>query len=191
MMMTEYISTIFKDLQLTAEEKELTEQLFTEVTYKKGEVILHTNEKVLYQYYVLKGCIRTYFMDSKGKEHTIQYAIQDWWISDYIGYFSESESVLTIECITEATVLKVAKKELDNIYEKVPKIEHFFRKKLERSTVRFQKRILNNLALSAKERYQLFLQTYPNIEQQIKNYHLASYLGITTESLSRIRKETC
>ncbi|WP_299001677.1 Crp/Fnr family transcriptional regulator [uncultured Tenacibaculum sp.] len=183
------VSNVFKDLQLENEELKVVESIFSEVTYKKGDTILHTNEKVYYQYYVVKGCLRTFFMDAKGKEHTIQFAINDWWISDYIGYFSESESVLSIECITDATVLKVAKSDLDSIYEKVPKIEHFFRKKLERSTVRFQKRILNNLVLSAKERYHLFLQTYPNIEQQIKNYHLASYLGITTESLSRIRKE--
>ena len=188
--MNKNINNIFKNLQLTNEELKIVENIFSEVTYKKGDIILHSNEKVYYQYYVVKGCLRTFFMDVKGKEHTIQFAIHDWWISDYIGYFSESESVLTIECITDAIVLKVAKKDLEGIYEQVPQIEHFYRKKLERSTVRFQKRILNNLVLSAKERYHVFLQTYPNIEQQIKNYHLASYLGITTESLSRIRKGT-
>jgi CRP-like cAMP-binding protein len=78
---------------------------------------------------------------------------------------------------------------MDILMESLPEVTNFYRKKLERATVRFQKRILYNLAYTAKERYLQFLKQYPNIEQQIKNYHLASYLGITTESLSRIRKE--
>ncbi len=187
--MKTFIKNIFFDIDLSVNELKEVAAIFHETKHKKGDVLLDIEDNVRYQFYVVEGCLRTFFLDEKCKEHTVQFAVKDWWISDYIGYFSESKSILTIECITDSIVLKVSKRNLEDIYKKVPKIECFYRKKLEKATVRFQKRILNNLALSAKERYEIFLKTYPNIEQIIKNYHLASYLGITTESLSRIRKE--
>ena len=180
---------VFKGLEISNEEIESIQESFTKVTFKKGDTILRSNEDVKYQYYVLSGCLRAFFIDEKGKEHTVQFAVNDWWISDYIGYFSETKSVLTIECIEEAVLLRVSKKSIENTYNQIPKIERFFRKKMERSFVSFQKRILANLSQSAKERYLSFIETYPNIEQHVKNYHIASFLGITTESLSRIRKE--
>lgn len=183
------ILEIFKGITLTKQETDRMENTFKKVHFKKGDIVLHTNETVTHQYYVYSGCLRTYFIDPQGKEHTIQFAIKDWWISDYIGYFSETKSVLTIACIEDATLLKIAKKDIEKTYDQIPKIERFFRKKMERSFVSFQKRILANLSQSAKERYINFTKAYPNIEQQVKNYHIASYLGITTESLSRIRKE--
>ena len=183
------LSVVFKGLEISSQEIKSIEDSFTKVIFKKGAIVLRNNEDVKYQYYVLSGCLRAFFIDEKGKEHTVQFAVNDWWISDYIGYFSETKSVLTIECIEESVLLRVSKKNIEDTYNQLPKIERFFRKKMERSFVSFQKRILANLSQSAKERYQNFIKTYPNIEQHVKNYHIASFLGITTESLSRIRKE--
>lgn len=183
------LSLVFKELAISDEEIISIQGGFKKVTFKKGAVVLRNNEDVMYQYYVLSGCLRAFFIDNKGKEHTVQFAVNDWWISDYIGYFSETKSVLTIACIEDAILLRVSKKNIEQTYDQIPKIERFFRKKMERSFVSFQKRIIANLSQSAKERYQNFIKTYPNIEQHVKNYHIASFLGITTESLSRIRKE--
>jgi CRP-like cAMP-binding protein len=138
---------------------------------------------------VSDGCLRTFYIDRDAKEHTLQFAIKDWWISDYTSYFANTKSILSIECIQDATIYKISKKNIESLYIEIPKLETFFRKKLEGAFASFQKRILSSLSQSAKERYASFTQTYPNIEQQVKNYHIASYLGITTESLSRIRKE--
>jgi len=96
---------------------------------------------------------------------------------------------MTIECIQDANLYEISKKDIDILFLKVPKLETFFRKKMEKAFSSFQKRILSSLSQSAKERYVTFIRTYPNIEKTVKNYHIASYLGITTESLSRIRKE--
>jgi len=178
-----------KELSFTKEDIDFIEHRYKKVTFKKGETVLHVDEKVDYQYFVSDGCLRTYLISKPGKEHTIQFAIKDWWISDYIAYFSETNAVLNIECIKDATLYKICRNDVEEIYTRFPKIEHFIRKKLERSFMSFQKRILANLSQSAKERYINFTQDYPNIEQYLKNYHIASYLGITTESLSRIRKE--
>ncbi|WP_271782384.1 Crp/Fnr family transcriptional regulator [Aquimarina algiphila] len=165
------------------------ENTFERVILTKGEIVLKAGERVTDQYYVYDGCLRTFFIDKAGKEHTIQFAIQDWWISDYIAFFIGEKAVLNIECIQNAILYKISKKNIEKTYDRIPKVERFFRKKMEKSFASFQKRILANLAQSAKERYVNFISTYPNIEQHIKNYHIASYLGITTESLSRIRKE--
>jgi CRP-like cAMP-binding protein len=177
------------DLSFTNEEINFIGRKYEKATFKKGEIVLRANEKVDHQFFVFDGCLRTYLISKTGKEHTIQFAIKGWWISDYIGYFSEKKSILFIECIEDATLFKISRDDVEEIYTKIPKVEHFIRKKLERSFVSFQKRILANLSQSAKERYLSFTKDYPNIEQYLKNYHIASYLGITTESLSRIRKE--
>ena len=94
-----------------------------------------------------------------------------------------------IETIQDATLYKISRKNMEGLFLEIPQLETFFRKKMEKAFTSFQKRILSSLAQSAKERYLTFISTYPNIEQSVKNYHIASYLGITTESLSRIRKE--
>lgn len=176
-------------LSFTKEDIDFIERRYKKVSFKKGDIVLSCNEKVDYQYFVSAGCLRTYLISKPGKEHTIQFAIKGWWISDYIGYFSETNAVLNIECIEDATLYKISRSCVSEIYNQVPKTERFIRKKLERAFVHFQKRILANLSQSAKERYLSFTHNYPNIEQYVKNYHIASYLGITTESLSRIRKE--
>ena len=96
---------------------------------------------------------------------------------------------MSIEVIQNAILYRITDQDKEYLYSKIPKIEHFFRRKLERAFAAFQKRILASLSQTAKERYIHFISTYPDIEKHLKNYHIASYLGITTESLSRIRKE--
>lgn len=186
---TSIITKIFKESTFTEEEKDFILPKFRKVELKKGEIILQENERVYDQYFVLEGCLRTYFIDASGKEHTLQFAISDWWISDYTAFFTTTKAILNIECIKDATVYKISRKNIEDLYETFPPLERLFRKKLEKAFASFQKRILSNLAQSAQERYLNFIKNYPNIEQHIKNYHIASYLGMTTESLSRIRKK--
>lgn len=182
------VQGIFKDVNLSDAEADLVAAKLKKLTIPKGRIILSAGEPVPYQYYVSSGCLRTYFLDNSGKEHTIQFAVKDWWISDYTAFFTGGHSILYIECIQDAEIYQLSKESMEKLYKEVQVIETFFRIKMERFFASFQKRILSDLAMSAKDKYDKFLTTYPQIEQSIKNYHLASYLGITTESLSRIRK---
>lgn len=184
-----FLLEIFQDLFFSPKQEKTIASKFEKLTLKKGTLLLKTNEIVHNQYYVYNGCLRTYFIDPYGKEHTIQFAIKDWWISDYTAFFSTEKAIMNIEVIKDATLYKISKKNIDTLYQDVPILETFFRKKMERAFGGFQKRIVASLALSAKERYISFINTYPNIQKSVKNYHIASYLGVTTESLSRIRKE--
>jgi CRP-like cAMP-binding protein len=183
------ISDIFKDISFSQEEIVKIESKFKKIILKKKEVVLETGNTVHYQYYISSGCLRTYFVDNSGKEHTVQFAIKDWWISDYTAFFTTSKAVMTIDCIQAASVYKVSKIDMESLYPEIPQLETFFRQKMEMAFAGFQKRIIGNLSQSTKEKYTSFISTYPNIEQSVKNYHIASYLGVTTETLSRIRKE--
>lgn len=179
---------IFKNISLSKKEIDFINSKFEKISLTKGDVLLSSDTHVTNQYYVFSGCLRSFFVNSLGKDHTTQFAVKDWWISDYISFFSEEKSVMTIECLQDAKIYSLSRKDMNSLCEDIPKIETFFRNKMEKAFASFQKRILEYLSLTAKERYIKFITTYPEIEQCVKNYHIASYLGITTESLSRIRK---
>ena len=183
------IEDVFKGFSFTPAETTVVEGKFKTLHLKKGDTLLSAGQLVPYQYYVAEGCLRAYYIADTGKEFTLQFAVQDWWISDYTAFFAEGHAVLHIDCVYDAVVHQISKASMEQLYKEVPQIESFYRIKMERFFASFQRRILSDLALSAKEKYASFLKTYPNIEKHIKNYHLASYLGITTESLSRIRKD--
>jgi CRP-like cAMP-binding protein len=187
--MEESSATIFKGLELSKEDIKFLSKYWKREVFKKGSLIFDSEKKVVDQYYVLKGCLRAFFIDEEGKEHTIQFAVADWWITDYMSYFLDEKSVLTIEVIEDSILLRISKDDFEKVFDKIPVIERFIRKKLERFMAKSQKRTLLNLSQSAKERYINFTNVYPEIEQHVKNHHIASYLGIATQSLSRIRKE--
>lgn len=182
-------SDMFGNIAISEDEQLLLFNKFEKLKFKKGDSLLKIGEKVTHQYYVESGCLRTYYIDESGKEHTLQFAIHDWWISDYTAFFSEAKAILNIEILQDSVLYRVSKRDMDILFVEINAVETFFRKKMERAFASFQKRILANLSQSASERYLDFVENYPNIEQQVKNYHIASYLGITTETLSRIRKE--
>jgi CRP-like cAMP-binding protein len=153
----------------------------------KGEILIRQGDTVDRIFFVNDGCLRSYCIDKSGKEHTLQFAVKDWWISDYIGIHSNEPATLTVECLSDANIIEFDSKKINEIYTRFPEFEPFQRRNLERHIVSLQKRILNQLQLSAAERYDLFLAQYGDIEKYVPNYHIASYLGITQESLSRIR----
>ena len=176
-------------IPLSPEAEEYIHSIAKERMLKKGEVIIHEGQSVNKTFFVMQGSLRSYCLDKEGKAHTLQFAIKDWWISDFIAIYSNVPASLTVESITESTVVEFNTKKLNEIYGQFPELEAFQRKNLERHVVSLHKRILNQLQLTAAERYSLFLQQYPDMEKHIPNYHIASYLGITQQSLSRIRAD--
>ena len=187
--MRELITKIKSIIRLSKKAEEYLFSISTEKSLPKGEILVRQGLAVKKTYFVTDGCIRSYFIDKNGKEHTLQFAIKDWWISDFIAIYNKEIATLTVECITDSTIIEFSSRELDGIYSLFPEFEAFQRKNLERHVVSLHKRILNQLQLTAQERYDLFLKQYPDIEQYTPNYHIASYLGITQQSLSRIRAE--
>ena len=162
--------------------------IFKIQNYPKNHLLIQPDQPIEHQYFVMNGCLRTYLMDTSGKEHTMQFAVENWWVSDYLAYYKGGSSIFYVECLEECQLMKVRKTDLEEIFQSLPVIESYFRLQLENAFAAFQKRILSSLNLTAQERYSQFIQINPDIEQRVKNYQIASYLGITPESLSRLRK---
>ncbi|MDC1188749.1 Crp/Fnr family transcriptional regulator [Flavobacteriales bacterium] len=187
--MKDLINKIKSSIDLTSEAEEFIYSISKEKKFSKGEVLIREGQAVKKTFFVTNGCLRSFCIDKNGKEHTLLFAIKNWWISDYIAVHTDELATLTVECLTESSVIEFNAKELDGIHARFPEFESYQRHNLERHVVSLHKRILNQLQLSAPERYDLFLQQYPDIEQHTRNFHIASYLGITQQSLSRIRVE--
>ena len=187
--MEDLIHKIKSRLELRPEAEEFLYSISKETKRSKGEVLIREGQMVKKTFFVTSGCLRSYCIDKNGKEHTLLFAIKDWWISDYIAIHTDKLSTLTVECLTDSTIIEFNAKQLDQIHTLFPEFESYQRHNLERHVVSLQQRILNQLQLNASERYDLFLKQYPDIERHTRNYHIASFLGITQESLSRIRVE--
>ncbi len=187
--MEHFINKIKSSLDLTSEAEEFLYSISKEKTISKGEVLIRQGQTVKKTYFVSDGCLRSFCTDKSDKEHTLQFAIKDWWISDFIAIYNNELATLTVECIKESKVIEFNAYKLNNIYAQFPEFEAFQRKNLEQHVVSLHKRILNQLQLTARERYDLFVEQYKDIEQYTPNYNIASYLGITQQSLSRIRVE--
>lgn len=183
------IKKIKARLILCPEAEDFLYSISKEKTLPKGEVLIRQGQVVKNTFFVTAGCLRSYCTDKNGKEHTLLFAIKDWWISDYIAIHTDELATLTVECLTDSKVIEFNAKELDGIHSLFPEFEPYQRNNLERHVVSLHRRIMNQLQLSAAERYDLFLKQYPEIEQNTRNFHIASYLGITQQSLSRIRAE--
>ena len=176
--------------KISFEDFELCKPYFKVEFFKPHSLVVRAGTVVTKQYYVVQGCLRTFLPDDeKDREYTVQFAVEEWWASDFISYYSGAPSILNVECLEESILLSIQKADLTQLYQRVPALESFFLRKLENAFVAFQKRILSNLKNSAEDRYDDFLKQYPGLDQRVKNYQIASYLGITPESLSRIRKQ--
>lgn len=183
------ISKIKNAIDLSSDAEEHIHSIATERQVSKGDVLIQDGQMVNKTYFVMNGSLRSFCTDQEGKEHTLQFAIKDWWISDFTAIYNHVPASLTVECIADSTVIEFNARELEEIYDRFPEFEPYQRKNLERHIVSLNKRILNQMQLTALARYQLFLEQYPDIEQSISNYHIASYLGMTQQSLSRVRAE--
>ena len=155
---------------------------------KRRQFIVQPNHICTHQTYVLKGTFRSYFINSEGIDHTIQFAIDDWFISDFNSYINQSPASLFVEALADSTIQQIAYYEVENLCLDNPKFERFFRLVAQKSFAFAQRRVLSNLGKTAEERYLEFNSMYPLIVQKVPQYMLASYLGMSPEFLSKIRK---
>lgn len=180
---------IEKRVHLSQKEYALLDRFFTPKKIRKHQFLLQEGEVCRQLAFVHDGCLREYTVDRKGEEHTIQFAIRDWWISDLTSFLSGSPSTQNIDALQDADVLILDREARDRMLDAVPKMERFFRLLMENNYVAARRRITYSLSASAEERYLAFIKTYPALFEQVPQHHIASYLGITPQSLSRIRKE--
>lgn len=155
---------------------------------KRRQFIVQPNFICSHQTYVLKGAFRSYFVNDEGIDHTIQFAIEDWFISDFNSYINQTPASLFVEALEDSIVQQIAYEDVEKLCDENSKFERFFRLVAQKSFAYSQRRVLSNLGKSAEERYLEFQNLYPSIVQRVPQYALASYLGMSAEFLSKIRK---
>jgi len=178
-----------KKCPLSKEDILLMKKIFLSRTMKKGEFLVREGEVAKYAAFVCKGFLRSFIIDNKGKEHVIQFAPENWWISDKGPAANSNPSTLFIDCIEDSAVLLLDLPGHAALMENVPCYTESFRAGMQKRTDAKDKRIVHALAANAEERYNDFLETYHSISVRVPQHMLASYLGITPETLSRIRRK--
>ena len=179
-----------KYVSLRRDEFEVCESLFRYKKFRKHQYILQNGDISRHETFILSGCTRTYEVDDSGQEHIIQFGMETWWVGDLHSFLTNSPSRLNIDCLEDTEVLQILRTEMEKLYDKVPKLERFFRILIQKAYIASMDRIYSNLSKTAHERYQEFIEKYPLIEQRVPNHQIASYLGITPQSLSRIRSQS-
>ncbi|MBK7357661.1 MAG: Crp/Fnr family transcriptional regulator [Saprospiraceae bacterium] len=175
-------------LPLNEEEKSIVENVFKERSIKRRQFILQDGDICKHNTFIVEGCFRMYLVDNKGKEHNLLFAVENWWIGDIGSFYSNKPSRLYIEALENSVILQVKKEDQLKLFVDYPKFNRIFRVLAENAVVSLQNRILQNISSTAEERYLEFLQRYPHFFNRISNVQIASYLGVTPEFLSTIRK---
>lgn len=181
------LQNISKHISLDKEEADYFVSLLRFKQVEKKETILKEGQLCREINFVHAGALRAFYLDKSGKESTIMFAVPDWWITDMYCFINQLPAMLNVEALQESVIFQLQKADLDLLYTRVPKFERFFRIIMQNAYIREQLRVIENLSLTAEERYHNFLAKYPQVAQQVTQKQIASYLGITPEFLSIIR----
>jgi CRP-like cAMP-binding protein len=155
---------------------------------KAGDVIARSGEQSQHFIFVNMGCLMTYFTDSDGVERVLQFATASWWTGDLDSFSKHTKSCYTTRAIIDTEVFLISPTAFETLLEKVPKLEKYFRILFQNSLVAHGRRITEINSYSAEERYESFRQRYPTLEQFVPQKYIASYLGVTPEFLSKVRR---
>lgn len=187
--MFESINThVSKCTLLTQAETDLFNSLLEFRKVPRKTMLLREGEICNFEAYINKGCIRNYYIDEQGAEVILQFAIEDWWVSDIASFQSHIPSNMFIETLEDCELLLLSPHTKDELLSKVPKLERMFRLMVQRNLAVLQSRLFKTIATSAEEKYLDFIRRYPTIPQRVAQHYIASYLGISAEFLSKVRK---
>ncbi|MCF6131046.1 Crp/Fnr family transcriptional regulator [Flavobacterium wongokense] len=185
--MTSIIQNISKHISLTPEE----EALFlskTETRHYKAKTIIQNAGQVCREgYFVNSGLLRSFNINDNIVEHVMSFACEGWWISDMYSLLSQKPGNLFIEVMEDAEVVVLSKVNQDQLYLEIPKLERFFRILIENSLVANQERLMDNLSLTAEERFEKFCKKYPGLIQKVPQKQIASFIGVTPEFFSKMK----
>jgi CRP-like cAMP-binding protein len=187
--MNEAFATYLRS-QLALSEQELKQlsPLIRPKHIAKGDVLLRVGEICPYTCFVVKGCLRSFVIDEKGKEHIIQFAPENWWISEQISLLRQEPAMYAIDAVEDTDYLALDRQFFPEFIRLVPKAAEFSSRLQLNSLRSFQKRLVSHLSATGEQRYLSFIKTYPSLALRLPQKMIASYLGVAPESLSRIRK---
>ena len=187
-MFENIIKNITRFITITLEEEKIFTDLLACKTFPKKTVLLREGEICQFEGYIHKGCLRMYCLDDNGTEVTLLFAIEDWWISDIASFQDQKPSKVYIETLEDSEIYMLNPTTKAELLEKIPKFERVFRMLVQRNLSTLQARLVNTISKAASDRYLEFIKVYPSIPQRVAQYYIASYLGVSKEFVSTIRK---
>ncbi|MBL0740932.1 Crp/Fnr family transcriptional regulator [Chryseolinea lacunae] len=176
---------IEKIVSLTDDEFDIVMEHFVHKKLKRHQYAVQQGEFVDHEYFVVKGLLKSFFANADGKEHIIQFALEDWWISDYQAFVNQARATFNIDCLEESDLLSLSFGNKKKLCDKVHKMEHFFRVKTMSGYIALQQRVLSLMNDNAQTRHAHLLEHYPALFQRVPKALIASYLGVSRETLSR------
>ncbi|MBV6442997.1 MAG: Crp/Fnr family transcriptional regulator [Haliscomenobacteraceae bacterium CHB4] len=183
------ISNISQHVRLNRAEWDLFTSLLEARSIRKKEFLLREGEVCRYDYFVRKGCLKVCYTDEKGAECIIKFAIENWWVIDLDSFLNYMPSFYYIQAVEDTELFQLSKSNYDLLHERIPAMQQFSNKRWQEGFIALQKRISQNLSLTAEERYAHFKLKYPSLEQRIPQKLIAAYIGVTPEFLSVLRKK--
>lgn len=188
-MMENFLQYLGRNFTLSDEETEMFRSVCRIKKLRRKQYLLQEGDIWRYNAFVTKGLLRTYAVDEKGIEHYIQFSPEDWWAGDRESYVYEVPAKYNIDAYEDSEVVLITKDDMEMLHANVPGFNRFMRELFERSFIALRNRVHSNIALSAEEKYLEFLRTYPDLSGRLPLHMIASYLGMTPETLSRIRNQ--
>jgi CRP-like cAMP-binding protein len=174
-------------ISITEEEFNYCKSLFLPKKLRKKQYLLQEGDVCKYTAFVERGILRTYTVDQKGTEYILQFSLEGWWVGDLYSFLTNEPSVYNIEALEECELLLITKASWDLLLEKVPAFERYFRILIQNNLIATQRRLMGSLSLTAEERYLRLIESFPDCLQRVPQHMIASFLGITRETLSRVR----
>ena len=182
------IENIKELVTITEKDIPLIIDAFKPTELAKKEILLFKGDTSNYMRFISKGCLRSYYINEEGQEYIVQFGIKNWWVNDLFSYLTKTPAQHFVQALQPTTVLQVHRDTLENLLKSLPIMERFFRIKMQNAYVANQNRTLKSMSETAELRYLNFIKEYREIEQNVPQYMVASYLGISPEHLSTIRK---
>ena len=177
---------IEKIVSLTDDEFAFVLSHFTSRKLKKHQFLIQEGDAVSHSYFVVSGLLKLVHTDASGKEHIVSFAMEDWWESDYQAFHNQTKATMSLDCLEDTEVFCLSLENYKNLCVSLQKMEHFFLEKANRGHIGSQQRILSLITGNAKERYEQLLERYPLLLQRVPKSMIASYLGVSRETLSRL-----
>lgn len=185
--MAQILDNISKIVTLSPEEELLFLSKIETKHYKAKTIVLSAGEVCKHSYFVNSGLLRSFTINDNIVEHVLSFACEGWWIGDMYSLLSQKPGNLFIEVLEDAEVVLLSKENQEELYHQIPKLERFFRIIVENSLVAYQERLMDNLSLTAEERFDKFCKKYPTLIQKVPQKQIASFIGVTPEFFSKMK----
>lgn len=187
--MNDLLFSMRQSVPITDAEAELIINCFKPKYLKKKEYLLQKGEVSHHMRFISEGCLRAYQLSEETAEYILQFGIEGWWINDLSSYLTQKPATQFIQALEPCKLYQIHRNVLDELFDQVPMLERFFRLKMQKAYVTLQDRTFKRMSQNAEERYHDFRQQYRELEQRVPQYMVASYLDITPEHLSALRKK--